>query len=486
VALYSVTIIADSLEAAARLRGMDLDLHERAARRRSATGEIAVPAILDDDGIQRVQDAGYRVEIREDLDLVAAARATDVDATTNRLAPPRRSAGSDAANRAEDDVAEARRTLEAIVDPAEPEVARGAADSRSVLGGYLTAAEIESALQTLAAAYPADTSLIELPEKTWEERTTHALWIHAGAAEDRIGVLVTGGMHAREWGGSDICIAFATKLLKAYAAQMPLVYGGKSYTAAQVQAMLKRLDIFVFAAVNPDGKAFSQANDLAMGGSQGTWWRKNRNPNPGLSAKGVDLNRNFDFLWTSGIGTSTNAASFTYRGDSPFSEPEARNIRHLLDAHPQIGYFVDVHSFGELILFSWGDDENQSSNQAQNFKSAAFAGIRGIVGDTAYREFIAAADQTKLKGLAVAMNASLKKVRGKNYTVEQAVGLYPTSGTSDDYAFSRHYIDPALREVYSFTIEFGQEFVPPYTEMRRIIADVGSALTELCRRAADA
>jgi hypothetical protein len=66
------------------------------------------------------------------------------------------------------------------------------------------------------------------------------------------------------------------------------------------------------------------------------------------------------------------------------------------------------------------------------------------------------------------------------------VGLYPASATSDDYAFSRHRVNPARRKVCGFTIEFGQEFVPPYHQMRGIMADVAAALTELCRHAASA
>src|ERR671922_1315196 len=72
--LYAVTIVADTLEAASALRGMGLDLHERAARRRD-TGEITVPAVLSDETIQRVRAAGYRVDVEEDLEQVAAARS---------------------------------------------------------------------------------------------------------------------------------------------------------------------------------------------------------------------------------------------------------------------------------------------------------------------------------------------------------------------------------------------------------------------------
>jgi murein tripeptide amidase MpaA len=238
--------------------------------------------------------------------------------------------------------------------------------------------------------------------------------------------------------------------------------------------------------VNPDGKVYSQTNDPTASGSQGTWWRKNRNPNPGLPARGVDLNRNFDFLWSSGIGTSTNPSSFTYRGQAAFSEPEARNIRHLLDANPQIAYFVDVHSFGELILYPWGDDDNQDNNPTQNFQNPAFAGVRGRAGDAAYREFVPTPDLGTLRQLSHDMNVALSAVRGRSYTVQQSVGLYPTSGTTDDYMLSRHIVDPTKRKIYGFTIEFGQEFVPAHDEMRRIMADVSAALTELCRRAADA
>ena len=160
-------------------------------------------------------------------------------------------------------------------------------------------------------------------------------------------------------------------------------------------------------------------------------------------------------------------------------------MRDLLDGHPHIRYYVDVHSFGELILFSWGDDENQTTDPHQNFLNPAFDRVRGVVGDAAYKEFIPTEDQGTLVGLARSMSAALRAVRGKRYTVQQAVGLYPTSATSDDYAFHRHQVNSALQQVYGFTIEFGQQFVPPYAEMRKIMADVVAALTELCRRVSE-
>jgi hypothetical protein len=37
----------------------------------------------------------------------------------------------------------------------------------------------------------------------------------------------------------------------------------------------------------------------------------------------------------------------------------------------------------------------------------------------------------------------------------QSAYLYPTSGASDDYSFSRHIADPTKNKVYAYTIEFG-------------------------------
>ena len=485
MAVYSVTIRANTLEAATALRGMGLDLHERAARRRPDTGEIMVPAVLSDDEMQQVRAAGYDVTVEQDLDQVAPARLAEVNTRVNRLAPVQRDT---IASRGVTDETAAQHTLEHLMDLSDVDEPSARGAERTVLGGYLTPDETESALQTLAAAYPSLASVMPLREETWEGRISHVLRLRAGSQAQRVGVLITGSMHAREWGGSDICVAFATNLLKSYASGAPLKYGNKRFTAAQVRAILEQLELFVFADVNPDGKAYSQSADPASGQTQGVWWRKNRNPNTGLpgGAKGVDINRNFDFLWSSGIGTSSDPRSFTYKGQSAFSEPECRNVRDVLDAHPHIGYYVDVHSFGELILFSWGDDENQNTNPQQNFLNPTFNGVRGVVGDTTYKEFMPAEDQASLTALAQSMHAALRAVRGKNYTVQQAVGLYPTSATSDDYAFRRHCVNSALGKVYGFTIEFGQQFVPPYREMRKIMADVAAALTELCRRVVEA
>lgn len=428
----------------------ELDLKSRAARQLAAD-RFMVPGILTDEEVRQVEAAGYTVEIVSDLSRVAEERVQEVS-HINRFA----------------------------------EVAGLSGFEKRAVLGYMTADEVESALVNLQALHPDLVTLIELPNRTWENRVSHAVRIRAGTNMDRAGVLFTGSMHAREWGGSDICINFLVNLINAYSASSALTYGGKNFPAAQVRTILENLDVFVFPDVNPDGKHYSQTYNPNSGTSQGFWWRKNRNPNNavGSSSPGVDLNRNFDFLWASEIGTSSSPSSFTYKGQSAFSEPESRNVKYLFDTYPNIGYFVDVHSYGGLILYNWGDDNNQTTDPGQNFLNPAYNGKRGNLTDTLYGEFIPAQDKETIVKLADRMNSALAAVRGKNYTVQQSVGLYPTSATSDDYVFSRHIVNGLNRKVYAYTIEFGEEFVPPFSEMNNIIQEICAAMSELCWAAA--
>ena len=242
-----------------------------------------------------------------------------------------------------------------------------------------------------------------------------------------------------------------------------------TFPSYEIRNMLENIDIIVFPDVNPDGKKYSQAADdpgipTSM---EGIWWRKNRNPdivpngdNPN-HATGVDINRNFDFLWSSGINTvnknGTNSSE-TYGGKATFSEPESRNVKSIFDIYKNICYFVDIHSFGGKILYSWGDDADQSINPQLNFTNPEYKDVRGILkGDGAkeYKEYIPKDDHDTLIYLANKMNGALTLVRGQPYKVEQSVGLYATPATSDDYAYSRHVVHKDDGKIYSFTIEFG-------------------------------
>ena len=72
---------------------------------------------------------------------------------------------------------------------------------------YLNVIEIESALQSLADAYPATTELLEAPHLSHEGRKIHVLRVGKTGPGDVDGVLILGGVHAREWVPPDALVS---------------------------------------------------------------------------------------------------------------------------------------------------------------------------------------------------------------------------------------------------------------------------------------
>jgi len=358
-------------------------------------------------------------------------------------------------------------------------------------GGYLTADEIERASELGVQNHGAYFERIPLPHLTWEKRRIHAVRIGKGSSKRRPAVCFVGGVHGREWGGPDILVYFAIRLLRAYRDGHGFRLGKNVVSAARVRRLVETMDIILLPQVNPDGRAFS------MNGHP--FWRKNRRPAPrGKDHRsiGVDLNRNFPFLWRfdkhfapSTVESSHKPGDYeTYVGPHPASEPETRNVMWLLDRFPNIRYYVDLHSYGETILHSWGSDDNQSRNPKMSFRNRAYDGKRGLINDDVYREYVPAADEKEAIRMGHQMAAGIKLLRGRKYQVKQSVGLYPTAGSSDDYAYSRHFVDHRKGKLIAYTIEWGRShastpFHPPYHEMRQVMNEVIIGLLALCLRA---
>jgi murein tripeptide amidase MpaA len=311
---------------------------------------------------------------------------------------------------------------------------------------YRTVAQIESAISILASWFPQYFTRLQLPHPSVQGRPVSALRMRAGGGEARRSVLVVGGTHARELMNPDAIIELAIDLLLSHANGTDIVYGGRRWTADEIRLILETLDLWLLPCLNPDGRDYVMTVD--------DLWRKNRRDNPGTECDGVDLNRNFDVVWGVTQGqTSCSPCAEVFCGPSAFSEPETLNVKEFLDSH-RVDCFVDVHSYSELVLWPWGHASSQTTDPTKRFTTLP-TGTCTPIGTPGYQEYIDPRDLQRFQTVGQRIVAAIKPVRGRTYTNEPGIGLYPTTGTQSDYVYSRHIANPQLSKIYGFTFETG-------------------------------
>jgi murein tripeptide amidase MpaA len=77
-------------------------------------------------------------------------------------------------------------------------------------------------------------------------------------------------------------------------------------------------EVWIVFSVNPDGAEYDIRN------GEYHLWRKNRQPTPGSSKIGTDLNRNYDYRWGC-CGGSSSPGSLTYRAEALLGTGDARH-----------------------------------------------------------------------------------------------------------------------------------------------------------------
>lgn len=346
---------------------------------------------------------------------------------------------------------------------------------------YFNYEEIVTGMHRLADTYDQFCNLVPLPLVTVESRDVLALAIGDRRGPEIRTAVYIGGVHAREWIPPDALLYLAADLLEARAMGTGISYGNARITANDIRQIFSEIQLIILPCANPDGRIYSQTKDHD--------WRKNRSRNSvqgEVVSHGVDLNRNFDFAWDyrrifeSGMARASSdnpMNKYSYIGPAPASEPETRNIVWLLDEYTEARWFIDVHSYVPAVFFPWGTDELQSDHPEMNFSNHIFDGKRGRAEDRAYREYMDASDLLEHRRLACVMADEIRKVRHEDYQVSASFSLYPTSGTSKDYAYSRHLVDPSKQKIFVFTFECGREWQPrDWGEVKNVVIEVSAAL----------
>ncbi len=319
------------------------------------------------------------------------------------------------------------------------------------LPGYRSYAQMVTELMQLQSQYPGlmQTSVLgtgwggiyagqDIP---FYQNFDHQLWAVKVSAnvlqnEDEPAFFFVGEHHAREPLSTEVCMGILIHLLENYGSD-PVVTN-----------ILDTSEIWIVPLLNPDGhKIVIDQTDV--------WWRKNVRDNnsnqtfdhdsAGNGMDGVDLNRNYGYYWG-----HTNATDYipaaTYHGPSAFSEPETQAFRDFLLGRrflAGIGY----HTYGQYVLYPYG-----------------------------YVEGIQAPDKIELQALAQEMASLLPGVSGGYYLPGPSYGLYPVSGSLDDWAYSQ-------TGAFSYTIEMATQFIPPASQVPQIVQhQVNGALAMMQRK----
>jgi len=268
---------------------------------------------------------------------------------------------------------------------------------------------------------------------TYEGRPIKVFKIIKTSEAGRKAYWVDAGIHAREWLSTATSLKIINHLMK--------------NQDKKVKRLRTKYDWYIAPVLNPDGYVFSHKKSRL--------WRKNRSPNAGSRCIGTDLNRNFDYKWGT-VGVSTNPCNLIYCGQAPASELEVVSIQNetVRLANTLIAT-VTLHAYGNMWLFPYGDLDEEGdcvkSKYHEDMMDVANAG-------------------------ADAVQATYKTEwhRGTSCAV-----IYPTSGTSMDYA-------QAVADIrYPYCMELrGTNFIVPESEIQPAFNETWNGIEAMIKRIA--
>ncbi len=286
------------------------------------------------------------------------------------------------------------------------------------MGGYYTFDEVVQRLDTMRFYYP---NLITAKFSIGTSLQGRPIWAvkiskDADLPSTKPEVFYNALTHAREPAGMMSLVYFMWYLLQNYGTDPDATY------------LIDNRQLYFVLVVNPDG--YEANRRIAPNG--GGMRRKNmRNVVTDGDFQGVDLNRNFGYMWGyDNSGSSPTPTAQTYRGSSDFSEPETQAMRNFCNNRSAFGGFklvLNYHTYGNLLIYPWGYLANFETSDSLIF-----------------REY--ARDMTQYNKYKYGTPSQL---------------LYPVNGGADDWMYGEQ---ATKNKIISFTPEVGSAsdgFWPP-------------------------
>ncbi len=209
------------------------------------------------------------------------------------------------------------------------------------MGGFHTYSEMLDDLDAMHTLFP-DLISEKLPIGTTTTIETRPVyWVRISnnpdVEQDKPKVLYTALTHARDPASMQQMLFQMWYLLENYD------------TDPEIQYLIDNVEMYFVPCVNPDGYVYCETTHP----NGGSMHRKNMRINSNGSI-GVDLNRNFGYMWGfDNSGSSPNPSMQTYRGTAPFSEPETQIQKEFAETY-DFSLALNNHTFSDLLIYPWG------------------------------------------------------------------------------------------------------------------------------------
>ncbi|XP_025828827.1 carboxypeptidase B-like [Agrilus planipennis] len=241
---------------------------------------------------------------------------------------------------------------------------------------YQTYEQIVGWLESLAQTYPDNVTTVVLGKSHYGVDIVGAkLVLNPNATRVAI---IEGGIHAREW----ISPATVTYILNSFLTS----------SLRRVRNAAESMIWYFVPSINPDGynRTFHEdrlhrKNVQVVNGTNCSYF-------VGGNGIGTDLNRNFNYTWMEAGGASSRPCSSSYAGPEPFSAPETRAMKALVEqVSDSLDLYICFHSFSQLVLFPYGHTTDPIDNYYEQYAIArmaadeleAYNGTKYVVGNIA-------------------------------------------------------------------------------------------------------
>ncbi|KAL6948647.1 hypothetical protein ACO0QE_001119 [Hanseniaspora vineae] len=172
-------------------------------------------------------------------------------------------------------------------------------------------------------------------------------------------IVITGGVHAREWISVSSVLFVASQLLNRY-----------GFFKRETR-YLDNLDFFIIPVFNPDGYSYTWTHDRL--------WRKNRQQTYFPKCFGIDIDHSFDFKWT---GTTDYPCSEDYSGEAPFEALEAEAWNNYLTEKTGSDFklhgYLDFHSYSQEVLYPYGYSCDAKPRDLENLLELSYGLAKAI------------------------------------------------------------------------------------------------------------